>query len=43
VALRDEKLEKLEDLHSRDYVVYAYAALTKVVELLLERQAEGEG
>jgi hypothetical protein len=41
VALRDEKLEKLEDLHPRDYVVYAYAALTKVVELLLEREAGG--
>lgn len=41
VALRDEKLEKLEDLHPRDYIVYAYAALTKVVELLLEREAGG--
>lgn len=38
VAMREEKLEKLEDLHPRDYVVYAYNALTKVVELLLERQ-----
>ncbi len=43
VALRDEELKKLEDLHPRDYVVYAYSALTKVVELLIERQAEGEG
>ncbi len=42
VAMREEKLEKLEDLHPRDYVVYAYNALTKVVELLLERQAEGQ-
>ena len=42
VAMREEKLEKLEDLHPRDYVVYAYAALAKVVELLLERQAEGQ-
>jgi hypothetical protein len=42
VALREEKLEKLEDLHPRDYVVYAYEALTKVVELLLERQADGQ-
>jgi hypothetical protein len=42
VAMREEKLEKLEDLHPRDYVVYAYSALAKVVELLLERQAEGE-
>ena len=29
----------LEELHPRDYVVYAYAALTMVVELLLEREA----
>lgn len=42
VAMREEKLEKLEDLHPRDYIVYAYSALTKVVELLLERQAEGQ-
>ena len=41
VAMREEKLEKLEDLHTRDYIVYAYSALTKVVELLLERQAQG--
>jgi len=39
VASREEKLEKL-DLHPCDYVVYAYHALTRVVELLLE-QAEG--
>ena len=39
VASREEKLEKL-DLHPCDYVVYAYHALTRVVELLLER-AEG--
>jgi hypothetical protein len=43
VAMREEKLEKLEDLHPRDYIVYAYSALAKVVELLLERQAQGEG
>ena len=40
VALRDERLQPLE-LHPRDYILYAYAALTKVVELLLERQGEG--
>ncbi len=40
VALREEKLKKLEEMHPRDYVVYAYNALTKVVEILLERQAE---
>ncbi len=43
VALREEKLEKLEDLHPRDYVIYAYAAISRVVELLLERQGEEIG
>jgi len=42
VAMREEKLNKLEDLHPRDYVIYAYEALTRVVELLLERRAEGQ-
>ena len=37
VALRQEELKPL-DLHPRDYVIYAYAALTKIVELLLERE-----
>lgn len=41
VALRREELKKL-DLHPRDYLLYAYNALLKVVELLLEWQA-GEG
>ena len=41
VALREERLKKLEELHPRDYVVYAYAALTRVVELLLERRPGG--
>jgi len=41
VALRQEELKPLE-LHPRDYVIYAYSALAKVVELLLERQAESE-
>jgi hypothetical protein len=36
VALRKEELNPL-DLHPRDYVTYAYAALTKVVELLLQQ------
>jgi hypothetical protein len=36
VALRKEELKPL-DLHPRDYVTYAYAALTKVVELLLQQ------
>ena len=43
VALREERLNKLEDLHPREYVVYAYTALTRVVELLLERRVEGQG
>jgi hypothetical protein len=38
VALRQEELKPL-DLHPRDYVIYAYNALTKVVELLLERES----
>jgi len=38
VALREERLKKLEELHPRDYVAYAYAALTRVVELLLEQR-----
>ena len=38
VAARDERLTRL-DLHPCDFLVYAYHALTKVVELLLE-QAE---
>ncbi len=38
VALRQEELKPLE-LHPRDYVIYAHAALTRVVELLLERSA----
>ena len=38
VAAREERLTKL-DLHPRDYVLYAYNALTKVIELLVEQQA----
>jgi hypothetical protein len=36
VALRQEELKPL-DLHPRDYLVFGYNALVKVVELLLER------
>ncbi len=43
VAMREERLKKLEELHPRDYVIYAYSALTRVVELLLERRAEAKG
>ncbi len=39
VALRKEELKPL-DLHPRDYVLYAYNALTRLVELLMEREAE---
>jgi hypothetical protein len=39
VAARDESLKPLE-LHPRDYLVYAYNALTRVTELLMEQQAE---
>ena len=39
VTARDEKLKPLE-LHPRDYLVYAYNALTRVSELLMEQQAE---
>jgi len=44
VSMRKEEMKPLE-LHPRDYVVYAYNALTRVVEILLEqregRSAEG--
>jgi len=39
VSMRREEMKRLE-LHPRDYVVYAYNALTRVVEILLE---QGEG
>jgi hypothetical protein len=39
VTARKETLKKL-DLHPREYLVYAYAALMAVTEHLLERQAE---
>ena len=38
VAMRSEELKKLGDLHPRDYILYAYNALVKVIELLLEQQ-----
>lgn len=41
VAMRDEELKPL-DLHPRDYILYAYTALTIVAELLLERGASRE-
>jgi hypothetical protein len=44
VSMRKEEMTRLE-LHPRDYVVYAYNALTRVVELLLgqEDDRRGEG
>ena len=36
VSLRKEELHKL-DLHPRDYIVYAYNALTAVIEKLMEQ------
>jgi hypothetical protein len=39
VALRKEELKPL-DLHPRDYVLYAYNALAKVVELLIEQAGQ---
>jgi hypothetical protein len=39
VALRKEELKPLE-LHPRDYVIYAYNAIAKVVELLREQAAQ---
>lgn len=42
VALRQEELKPLE-LHPRDYLVFGYNALVKVVELLLEREADERG
>jgi len=38
VSVRKEELKKLDDLHPRDYLVYAYNALTRVVEILMEQQ-----
>ena len=41
VAMRKEELKKIE-LHPRDYVVYAYSAITILTELLLERMEAEE-
>jgi len=37
VSMRKEEMKRLE-LHPRDYVVYAYNALARVVEIILEQQ-----
>jgi hypothetical protein len=39
VAMRKEELKPLE-MHPREYLVYAYNAIARVSEILLERQAE---
>ncbi|MFQ5880338.1 MAG: hypothetical protein ACE5IZ_09225 [Dehalococcoidia bacterium] len=39
VAIRREEMRRL-DLHPRDYIVYAYNALTRVLELLREQEGE---
>lgn len=39
VAMRKENLKPLE-LHPREYMIYAYNAIGRVTEILLERQAE---
>jgi len=38
VSLRKEELRRLDNLHPRDYLVYAYNALARVEEILLEQQ-----
>jgi hypothetical protein len=39
VALRSEELKPLE-MHPQEYIIYAYNAIAKVAETLLEREAE---
>ena len=41
VAARDETKRKL-DLHPRDYIIYAYNALTALTEELLKRQEQAQ-
>ena len=43
VSARDETLNKLEELHPRDYVVLAYEALSRLTEQLLEQAEQGPG
>jgi hypothetical protein len=39
VALRKEEMKKLT-LHPRDYIVYAHNAITRMVEILMERDED---
>jgi hypothetical protein len=41
VAMRSEEMKKLDALHPRDYIVYAYNAITRMTEILLEREEAG--
>jgi hypothetical protein len=38
VAMRSEEMKKLDALHPRDYIVYAYNAIARMTEILLERE-----
>jgi len=40
VAMRKEELKPLE-LHPQEYVIYAYNAIAKVVEIMMERAERG--
>jgi len=40
LSMRKEELKKLDDLQPRDYLVYAYNALARVVEILLEQRSD---
>lgn len=40
VSARDETLKPLENLHPGDYILYAYEALKRVTEFLLEKGEE---
>jgi hypothetical protein len=39
LSMRKEELKKLDDLPPRDYLVYAYNALARVLEILLEQRS----
>ncbi len=41
VAMRSEEMKKLDALHPRDYIVYAYNAITRMTEIMLEREEAG--
>ena len=41
VAMRSEELKPIE-MHPQEYIIYAYNAIAKVAEILLERASEGD-